>query len=67
VRVDADNGSATVDVIDDGVGFDPDAAVGAEHLGLRGLTDLVADVEGRLCVDSAPGQGTSVHATIPIR
>jgi signal transduction histidine kinase len=67
VRVEADNGSATVDVIDDGVGFDPDAAVGAEHLGLRGLTDLVADVEGRLCVDSAPGKGTSVHATIPIR
>jgi len=67
VRVDTSNGSVNVDVIDDGVGFDPEAAVGAGHLGLRGLTDLVADVEGRLQVESAAGKGTSVHATVPIR
>jgi len=67
VRVDTSDGNANVDVVDDGVGFDPEAAVGAGHLGLRGLTDLVADVEGRLHVESAAGKGTSVHATVPIR
>jgi len=67
VRVDTSNGNANLDVIDDGVGFDPEAAVGAGHLGLRGLTDLVADVEGHLHVESAAGKGTSVHATVPIR
>jgi signal transduction histidine kinase len=67
VRVDTSDGNANVDVVDDGVGFDPEAAVGAGHLGLRGLTDLVADVEGHLHVESAAGKGTSVHATVPIR
>ena len=67
VRVDTSDGNANVDVVDDGVGFDPEAAVGAGHRGLRGLTDLVADVEGRLHVESAAGKGTSVHATVPIR
>ena len=67
VRVHTSDGNANVDVVDDGVGFDPEAAVGAGHLGLRGLTDLVADVEGRLHVESAAGKGTSVHATVPIR
>jgi two-component system, NarL family, sensor histidine kinase UhpB len=55
--------------VDDGVGFSPEtAAARAEegHLGLRGLTDLVADAGGLMTVDSGPGKGTRLHLQMPI-
>jgi signal transduction histidine kinase len=61
VRVIRDDGEVTVEISDDGVG-------GADPMsgsGLRGLVDRVSAVEGRLDVDSAPGHGTTVRATIP--
>jgi signal transduction histidine kinase len=60
---------ATLDVVDDGVGFTADdaAARAAEgHLGLRGLRDLVEGAGGLLQVDSTPGEGTHVHMEVPI-
>jgi signal transduction histidine kinase len=50
-----------VEVTDDGVGG-ADAARGS---GLRGLADRLAAVEGTLAVDSPPGRGTRVRASIP--
>jgi PAS domain S-box-containing protein len=61
VRVQRLNGHALVEVADDGVG-------GADPLGgsgLRGLADRVEALDGRLHVESAPGQGTVVRAEIP--
>src|SRR3954468_21841837 len=57
-----------LDVADDGEGFDP--ALVAErppsgHIGLRSLTDLVRDAQGRLEIASQPGQGTVVSVTLP--
>jgi len=55
-------GIVSVTVEDDGVG-------GADPLagsGLRGLADRVAVLDGRLEVDSAPGTGTAVRASIPL-
>ena len=55
------NGKLTVEVADDGVGgADPDHGTG-----LRGLADRLAVIEGRLEVDSPPGEGTTVIARIP--
>lgn len=53
---------ATVEVRDDGRGFDPD---GAEGFGLRGMGSRAAAVGGRLTVDSAPGRGTVVALSVP--
>ncbi|PZE80237.1 sensor histidine kinase [Curtobacterium sp. MCBD17_032] len=50
-------------VIDDGVGFDP-AVPSAGH-GLRGLRDRLALAGGTCTIDSAPGRGTVVTATLP--
>ncbi len=50
-----------VEVRDDGVGG-ADASRGS---GLRGLGDRVAALDGRLTVESPPGGGTRVGATIP--
>ena len=51
-----------VAVSDDGVG-------GADHTagsGLLGLQDRVAALGGRLHIESAPGEGTSVRADVPL-
>jgi signal transduction histidine kinase len=61
VDVNRVNGKLLVQVKDDGVGgADPDAGTG-----LRGLADRLAVIEGRLEIDSQPGQGTTVTAKIP--
>jgi two-component system, NarL family, sensor kinase len=52
----------TLDVTDDGRGFDARDQVSG--LGLRGLRDLVAEVGGRLDVRSSPDAGTNVHLEV---
>ena len=55
------NGQVDVQVSDDGVGgADP-----AQGSGLRGLSDRVAALDGRLELTSADGDGTTVRARIP--
>jgi signal transduction histidine kinase len=61
VLVTRDDGGVLVEVSDDGVGgADP-----ANGSGLRGLLDRVSALGGRLEVESRPGRGTTVRATIP--
>jgi two-component system, NarL family, sensor kinase len=68
VRLSTDRGKATVEVRDDGRGFDEGAArerAGAGHVGLRALSGLLADNGGSLDVQSVPGGGTTVRAEVP--
>jgi signal transduction histidine kinase len=61
VRVGRENGTAIVEVADDGVGgADP-----ARGSGLRGLIDRLAALDGELVVHSPVGDGTRVEARIP--
>jgi len=61
VTVVRSNGHVDVQVSDDGVGgADP-----AQGSGLRGLSDRVAALDGRLELRSTGGDGTTVRATIP--
>ncbi len=54
-------------VRDDGCGFDPVAAsMSPEHLGLLGMEERSRLLGGSLGVDSRPGAGTTVAASIPI-
>jgi signal transduction histidine kinase len=55
------NGRLLLEVGDDGVGG---ADVGRGS-GLRGLADRLDAIEGRLYVESEPGRGTIVRATMP--
>ncbi|MEU8249665.1 sensor histidine kinase [Nonomuraea sp. NPDC048916] len=52
-----------LDVVDDGRGFDPEAATG---FGLRAMRERVAALGGALTVESAPGEGTAIAATLPL-
>jgi signal transduction histidine kinase len=55
------NGEVEVEVRDDGVGgADPE-----QGSGLRGLSDRVAALDGRLELASADGEGTTLRASIP--
>jgi signal transduction histidine kinase len=59
------NGSVTIMVIDQGVGFDP-SAVPSDRLGLRAsVSRRVEDSGGSVRIWSKPGRGTSVVITLP--
>jgi signal transduction histidine kinase len=61
------DGTVSLDVTDDGVGFD--AAVprpdGPGGFGLTAMRERVAGLQGSLDVESGPGQGTTIVATLP--
>lgn len=62
VTVSAPDGALTVEVSDDGVGFDPGAVEAGA--GVAALHSLVAFVNGHVEIDSAPGAGTRVRAVV---
>ena len=64
-RVLAVDGVATLTVQDDGRGFDPDAVPSGGHMGLRIMSERLERIAGTLTVQSAPGVGTTIHATWP--
>ena len=54
-------------VRDDGAGFDPGArGVRSRHLGLTSMRERAAALGGRLVVDSAAGEGTTVRVEVPL-
>jgi len=70
VRLGTDeHGMAYVSVRDDGAGFDPEAVgdrvTSAGGLGLKQMRERVEGRGGRLTIESAPGQGTTVCAAVP--
>lgn len=55
-----------VDVVDDGIGFDPDAVTGPPSFGLRAMRDRLDSLGGMLVVESAPNDGTALAATLRV-
>ncbi|NJP96063.1 sensor histidine kinase [Nonomuraea sp. FMUSA5-5] len=59
----------TLDVRDDGVGFETDArraaGSGGGGFGLAGMRQRVQRLAGRLDIESEPGGGTAISATVP--
>ncbi|MGL4809257.1 MAG: sensor histidine kinase, partial [Giesbergeria sp.] len=64
VRVQQQGAQVTVRVHDDGVGFDPTTLGHGGH-GLAGMRQRIEALGGQWQVQSAPGQGTTVHAWLP--
>lgn len=71
VRLYSAGGRLALSVRDDGRGFDVDSvrarAAGGASLGLAGMEERIALAAGSLDIDSAPGQGTVLVATFPVR
>lgn len=51
---------------DDGVGFH-DKAPAEPHFGLRGMQERAKSIGGSLAIHSAPGAGTEIELTVPLR
>jgi signal transduction histidine kinase len=67
VSVFADRETCTVMVVDDGRGFD-ESSTGADRMGLRNsVRQRIDRVGGDVQVWSAPGTGTSIMMTVPLR
>jgi signal transduction histidine kinase len=66
VTVRRDESKLTLEVVDDGIGFDPEVR-DPDRYGLRGLRSLVTDIGGRLEVRSAMGDGTTVRMEVDVR
>jgi signal transduction histidine kinase len=60
ITADADDRILTVAISDTGPGFDP-ATIGT---GLTNMTDRLAAIGGKLVIDTAPGRGTDITATV---
>jgi PAS domain S-box-containing protein len=60
------DGGLLLAVRDDGDGFDPALAGERMHLGLASMRERVGLVSGTLDVESAPGEGTTIVAWVPL-
>ncbi len=68
LRVATTDRLASLEVVDNGTGFDPDilrSMPSEGHFGLRGLADLLTDAGGRLIVNSSAEAGTTIRAEVP--
>jgi signal transduction histidine kinase len=64
VRLDVSAERAVLEVADDGVGFEPGLR-GGDGFGLPGMRERAERLGGTLQIESAPGAGARVRATVP--
>lgn len=58
------NSTIGLEIIDDGRGFDLSDAESHGGMGLQNMRARAAQIHGRLSIDTAPGQGTSVKVEV---
>ncbi len=68
VRLGFPPGHVTLEVEDDGQGFDPEAMLAHAdgHLGLAGMRERTENLGGSLAIESEMGKGTSVRLQVPV-
>ena len=66
LRLVARGGSVQLQVLDDGKGCDPEAALRSGGSGLGGMRERLRLYGGRMELHSAPGQGTRLRAVVPL-
>ena len=65
-----EDGHLCMRIQDNGKGFDPDRSLArreSAHFGLRFMRERAEQLGGSLLVNSAPGEGTCVVVTVPVR
>jgi len=66
VWIRADGGRVSIEVMDNGSGFNPEAIKDKGGQGLTSMRERTERIGGMLTVDSTPGQGTTVKVEIEI-
>jgi signal transduction histidine kinase len=59
-------GSVSLEIVDDGAGFDPERPNG-EGIGLQTMRRRASEAGGTLVISSRPGEGTRIVVTIPVK
>ena len=59
-------GSVSLDVVDDGIGFDPAADPPPGAVGIAGVRRRMDALGGQLVIESAPGSGCGVSVRVPL-
>ncbi|HRZ42329.1 MAG TPA: histidine kinase [Bacteroidales bacterium] len=60
-------GKITLLIQDNGKGFVPDISPSPAGNGLRNIRDRVSILKGELLIDTAPGEGCTIHIKIPVQ
>ncbi|MBE0543347.1 MAG: sensor histidine kinase [Verrucomicrobia bacterium] len=69
VNIQKVNGAMCLSIVDNGRGFQVERLSHAQkikRLGLLGMRERVEMINGRFTIESAPGQGTTIQAQIPL-
>lgn len=70
IRFDATDSAVSIDVRDDGQGFDPEglhpSPTDTRGLGILGMKERASLVGGTVEIDSTPGRGTTVHIVVAL-
>ncbi len=63
-------GEITMEIIDNGIGFDPQVVLhevsGKESFGLLSMKERLELLNGKLAIESAPDHGTTISASVPL-
>jgi len=59
-----DGKMVVMEIIDDGIGFDPESLVDIPGMGLKNIEERVARLDGTLEIVTAPGKGTRLKVLI---
>ena len=67
VQLERDVHEVVLEITDDGCGFEPAAQLHSKSgMGLKNVIERVRMLGGKLTLDSTPGTGTRITATIPV-
>lgn len=64
VRIQTSGDTITLEIVDDGCGFDPEQTLTDGGIGLNSIRERVAQLDGVLAIDTTPGGGTTVRVTL---
>jgi signal transduction histidine kinase len=64
VELHFDSSALHLKVKDDGSGFNPNAAAPDGHFGLTGMRERVEQMNGKMEIESVPGQGTTISVEV---
>jgi PAS domain S-box-containing protein len=67
VQLRAESDEIHLTVSDSGAGFDPEAALKGDGLGLISMKERLHLVKGEISIDSQPKRGTTIHARVPLK
>lgn len=65
VRLAFTTDAVTLEIRDDGCGFDPTAPAPRGHFGMLGLRERADKLHAELTITSAPGSGTTIRVVVP--